>query len=166
MMGWIGTRELAAHGIAIEVAALAFMVHLGLSNAATVRTGLAAGAGDARGMRDGARAAISMSLSFGALVVALFLIWPRPLIAAFLNRTDPDGPAIVAIGVTLLAYGALFQIADATQVMALGLLRGIRDTRVPMLIAAVSYWLVGIPAGYALAFPLGLSALRACGWGW
>ncbi len=158
MMGWIGTRELAAHGIALEVAALAFMVHLGLSNAATVRTGLAGGAGDARALRDGAKVAIALSLGFGLIMVALFLTWPAPLIALFLDTSKPGSAEIIAIGVTLLALAALFQMADATQVMALGLLRGIKDTRVPMVLAAISYWLIGIPVSYLLAFRLGYGA--------
>lgn len=158
MMGWIGTMELAAHGIALEVCALAFMVHLGLSNAATVRTGRLDGAGDARGLRDGAKVAIALSAGFGLLVVALFLIAPRPLIAAFLDTSNPDSATIITIGITLLAFGAMFQMADATQVMALGLLRGIKDTRVPLVLAAISYWLIGIPASYMLAFPLGFGA--------
>jgi MATE family multidrug resistance protein len=134
------------------------MVHVGLSNAATVRTGRLDGAGDARGLRDGAKVAIALSAAFGLLVVALFLIAPRPLIAAFLDPANPDSATIIAIGTTLLAFGAMFQMADATQVMALGLLRGIKDTQVPLVLAAVSYWLIGIPVSYVLAFPLGFGA--------
>ncbi|MBZ4690342.1 MAG: efflux family protein [Cereibacter sp.] len=156
MMGWIGTVELAAHGIALEIAALAFMVHLGLSNAATVRAGRAQGRGDAKGLRDGAKVAIGLSLGFGLSMVALFLTLPGPIVALFLDRANPDSAAIIAFGSVLLALAALFQIADALQVMALGLLRGLRDTRVPMLLATISYWLIGIPASYILAFPLGL----------
>ena len=155
MMGWIGTIELAAHGIAMEVASLAFMVHVGLSNAATVRAGRADGAGDAQGLRDGARAAIAMSVVYGLSMVALFLALPRPIIALFLDASKPEAAAIIAFGTSLLAVAALFQMADAMQVMALGLLRGIRDTRVPMIAAAVSYWLIGIPCSYVLAFKLG-----------
>jgi multidrug resistance protein, MATE family len=159
MMGWIGTVELAAHGIALEACALAFMVHLGLSNAATVRVGWADGAGDARGLRDAARVAIALSAVFGLLVIALFLLSPKPLISVFLDTARPDSAAILAVGITLLAFGALFQMADAMQVIALGLLRGIRDTRVPMVLAAISYWVIGMPAGYLLAFPLGFGPI-------
>jgi len=155
MMGWIGTVELAAHGIAMEVASLAFMVHLGLSNAATVRAGRADGAGDAQGLRDGARTAIAMSAIFGLSMVALFLTLPEPIIALFLDASKPEAAGIIAFGTALLAVAALFQMADAMQVMALGLLRGIRDTRVPMIAAAVSYWMIGVPASYVLAFRLG-----------
>ena len=152
MMGWIGTVPLAAHGIAMEVASLAFMFHLGLSNAATVRAGRASGEADAQSLRDGAKVAIALSMAFGLIIIAIFLIVPGPIIALFLDPTDPDSPAIIAFGTRLLAMAALFQIADAMQVMALGLLRGIQDTRVPMMAAALSYWCIGIPASYVLAF--------------
>lgn len=158
MMGWIGTVELAAHGIAMEVASLAFMVHLGLANAATVRTGRAEGAGDARALRDGARVAIALSVVFGLCTIALFMAAPRQIIALFLDEAKPETAQIVVFGTLLLAMAALFQMADAMQVMALGLLRGIRDTRVPMIAAAVSYWGIGIPAAYFLAFGLGWGA--------
>ena len=155
MMGWIGTVELAAHGIVMEAAALSFMVHLGLSNAATVLTGRAAGAGQAQVLRDGAKVAIALSLGFGLLIVALFLALPVPILSAFFDTAKPEAPQILAFGTLLLAMAALFQIADAMQVMALGLLRGIQDTRVPMIAATVSYWLIGIPASYVLAFQVG-----------
>jgi MATE family multidrug resistance protein len=159
MMGWIGTHELAAHGIALEACALAFMVHLGLANAVTVRTSWADGAGNARGLRDGARVAIALSAAFGLLVVTLFLTAPQPIISVFLDLSKPGSTQIVAIGVTLLALGAMFQMADAMQVIALGLLRGIKDTRVPMWLAVISYWVIGIPAGYLLAFHAGYGAV-------
>lgn len=159
MMGWIGTHELAAHGIALEACALAFMVHLGLANAVTVRTSWADGAGNARGLRDGARVAIALSAAFGLLVVTLFLTAPQPIISVFLDLSKPGSTEIVAIGVTLLALGAMFQMADAMQVIALGLLRGIKDTRVPMWLAVISYWVIGIPAGYLLAFRAGYGAV-------
>ncbi len=158
MMGWIGAKELAVHGIALEACALAFMVHLGLANAATVRTSWADGAGNARGLRDGARVAIALSAGFGLLVVTVFLAAPQPIISVFLDMSKPDAAEIVGIGVMLLALGAMFQMADAMQVIALGLLRGIKDTRVPMWLAILSYWVIGIPAGYLLAFRVGFGA--------
>ena len=156
MMGWIGTVELASHGIAMQAAALAFMVHLGLSNAVTVRTGLAEGAGDARALRDGARVAIAMSVAFGLVMVALFLAFPVVILSLFLDMAKPESAQIVAYGTVLLALAALFQLGDAIQVIALGLLRGIRDTKVPMWAAAFSYWVVGIPTSYVLAFRFGM----------
>ena len=159
MMGWIGTVELAAHGITMEVAALTFMVHLGLSNAATVRAGWADGAGDARSLRDGARVAIALSFGFGCAMVVLFLTMAQPIIGVFLDQSKPQSAAILAFGVQLLAIAALFQLTDAMQVMALGLLRGIQDTRVPLIAATISYWLIGIPTAYGLAFGLGWSGI-------
>ncbi|MCB2116810.1 MAG: MATE family efflux transporter [Rhodobacteraceae bacterium] len=156
MMGWIGTMELAAHGIALQLAAITFMGHLGLSMAATVRAGRAMGAGDRAGLRDGAVAAMALSLVLALGVIAIFVAMPERLAALFLDPANPETPAIIAYAAGLLAVAALFQLADAAQVMALGLLRGVHDTKVPMIMASVSYWLIGIPASYVLAFPLGL----------
>ncbi len=159
MMGWIGTVELAAHGIALELASLTFMVHMGISNAATVRVGRALGARDLVRLRDGAWIAQLLSLGFGLATVGLFLGAAGPMIGLFLDRTDPAAPEILAFGTKLLAVAALFQLFDSTQVMALGLLRGVHDTRVPMWVAAGSYWLIGIPASWILAFPLGFGGV-------
>ncbi len=155
MMGWIGTVQLAAHGIALELASLTFMVHMGLSNAATVRTGRAFGARDAVRLRDGAVVALAMSALFGVATIGLFLGLPQLLIGAFLDLDNPDSAEILAFGTRLLAVAALFQLFDATQVMALGLLRGVHDTRVPMWVAGSGYWLIGMPSSYLLAFQFG-----------
>ena len=159
MMGWIGTVQLAAHGIAMQAASLTFMVHLGIASATTVRTGRFAGTGDAQAMREGAKVAIAMSFAFGLAMVVLFLAFPRPILALFTDTTKPEAAAILDFGTHLLAMAALFQLADAMQAMALGLLRGIKDTRVPMWAAGISYWLIGIPTSYILAFPLGLGGI-------
>jgi MATE family multidrug resistance protein len=158
-MGWIGTVQLAAHGITMEVVALSFMVHLGLSAAATVRAGRADGSGDAVGLRDAAKVAIALSVVFGVSMVLLFLTVPHVIIALFLDEAKPESAAIIDFGVKLLAMAALFQMADAMQVMALGLLRAIKDTRVPMLAAMVSYWVIGVPVGYLLAFPFHMGGI-------
>jgi MATE family multidrug resistance protein len=94
-----------------------------------------------------------------ALVIGLFLTIPREIIGLFLDRAKPDAEAILAFGTALLAVAALFQLFDAMQVMALGFLRGVQDTRVPMWLAAFSYWGIGIPASYLLAFPLGFGGV-------
>lgn len=155
MMGWIGTAELAAHGIALEVAALTFMLHVGLSSAATIRVARFDGVGDRAELRRAARVAIVISLGVALASVALFLAIPGPIVALFLDLEKPESAAILAYGTVLLAVAALFQLADGMQVVALGLLRGIQDTRVPMWLAAVSYWLIGIPCSYFLAFQMG-----------
>ena len=159
MMGWIGTRELAAHGIALQIASATFMVHIGLSNAATIRAGRAFGRRDEADLRGGAVVAIAISVLFALATVVLFLTVPELLLGLFLDPADPERPAIIAIGVGLMIAAALFQFADGAQVMALGLLRGVQDTRVPMIYAAISYWAVGMSASYALAFPLGFGAV-------
>lgn len=159
MMGWLGTLPLAAHGIAMQVSSVTFMVHVGLSNAATVRAGQAYGRGDGQALRDGARVVIAMSLVFAALTVVLFLAAPEFLIGAFMNPAEPDRAGVIAVGVGLLAAAALFQLMDAGQVMALGLLRGVQDTRVPMIIAALSYWAIGVPVSYLMGFTLGLGGV-------
>lgn len=154
MMGWIGTVELAAHGIALEVAALTFMLHVGLSSAATIRIARFDGQGDRVALRQAAGVAVAISFGVAALSVALFLAVPERIVALFLDLRKPESAGILAYGAALLVLAALFQLADGMQVMALGLLRGVQDTRVPMWLAAVSYWLIGIPASYVLAFPL------------
>ncbi|QBY00580.1 MATE family efflux transporter [Rhodophyticola sp. CCM32] len=159
MMGWIGTLELAAHGVAIQIVSTAFMVHVGLSSAATVRAGHAWGRRDIPNLRHAARAALTLSAVVVALNIALFLIFPAPLIALFLDPTDPLKPQIIAIGTSLLAVATLFQLADAAQVMALGLLRAVQDTRLPMLYAVISYWLIGIPSSYVLGILMGLGGV-------
>ncbi|WP_162302355.1 MATE family efflux transporter [Tabrizicola thermarum] len=155
MMGWIGTVELAAHGIALEVAALTFMLHVGLSSAATIRIARFDGQGERQALRQAAKVAVVISLGVAIASVILFLSAPRPIVALFLDLSKPESAAILAYGTVLLGLAALFQLADGMQVMALGLLRGVQDTRVPMWLAAVSYWLIGIPSSYVLAFPMG-----------
>ena len=155
MMGWIGTVELAAHGIALEVAALSFMLHVGLSSAATIRIARFDGQGARGALRQAAVVAVAMSLAVALVSVAVFVTFPEPIIALFLDLSKPESAAIIAYGSVLLLVAALFQLADGLQVMALGLLRGVQDTRVPLVLAAVSYWLIGIPCSYVLAFPMG-----------
>lgn len=152
MMGWLGTLTLAAHGIALQLTSLTFMVHLGLSNAATVRAGNAMGRRDANHLARGAIVAILLSLGVAFVAVILLLSFPQTLLEMFLNPTEPNREAILSIGVSLVFVAALFQFVDGAQVMALGLLRGVKDTRAPMVIAAVSYWGIGVPSGYVLGF--------------
>jgi len=155
MMGWLGTLSLAAHGIALQVVSVMFMVHLGLSNVATVRAGRALGRGDGEGLKRGAVVVLALSAAVVVVTVAAFVVLPEWLLGLFLSPDDPQRGAVIAIGIGLLAAAALFQVADAAQVIALGLLRGVQDTRVPMVIAGLSYWVVGIPISYVLGFVLG-----------
>lgn len=155
MMGWLGTIPLAAHGIAVQLASLTFMVHLGLSNVATIRSGNAHGRRDRPHMARGALVVTAMSVVFAAVTIAVFVLWPEPLISAFMQAGEPARDDIMRIGVGLLVMAALFQLVDGTQAVALGLLRGVQDTAVPMWMAAFSYWVIGIPCSYVLGFTFG-----------
>jgi len=159
MMGWLGTIPLAAHGIAVQLASITFMVHLGLSNVATIRTGNALGRHDPENMRRGALAVTAMSLIFAVVTIVIYLAIPVPLLSIFMEPSDPRRGEILAIGVGLLVMAALFQLVDGAQAIALGLLRGLQDTKVPMIFASVSYWLVGIPCSYLFGFVLGLEGI-------
>ena len=155
MMGWVGTVALAAHGVALQITSLTFMMHLGLSQAITVRAGRAWGKDDRYLLKVSSQAAMVLSLIAAGVTVIVFLWVPEFLIGLFIDPNDADYTAIVAAGATLLAMAALFQLVDSGQVMALGMLRGVQDTRVPMIMAIISYWVVGLPVSYLLAFPFG-----------
>ncbi|MGR3804522.1 MATE family efflux transporter [Marinibacterium profundimaris] len=159
LMGWLGTIPLAAHGIAIQLGTATFMVHLGLSNAATVRAGQAQGRDDGLGLRRGATGVLILSLVVSLITIAVFLSIPEQLLGLFLEPDNPNRPQILAIGVGLVTIAALFQLVDGAQVVALGLLRGLHDTTVPMVMAAVGYWVVGLPASYILGFVAGLGGI-------
>ena len=159
MMGWLGALPLAAHGIAMQAAAIGFMVHLGISQALTVRTGQALALHDMAGMRVGAFAGIALSVIVAVAVVAAMLLIPGPVIALFVSDDDQQRSALMTVGVQLLAMAALFHFTDAMQVIALGLLRGVQDTKTPMLIASVSYWVIGIPCSYLAGFVFDLGAV-------
>ncbi|WP_313137175.1 MATE family efflux transporter [Paracoccus jeotgali] len=156
MMGWFGTQPLAAHGIALQLSSISFMFQLGVSNAATIRTGQAAGRGDAVMMRDAAVTVLWIAAGFGALTSLAFIVLPEPMVGLYLDPANPQSEAILSLAVGLMFWAALFQLADALQVQGLGLLRGVQDTRGPMWLAGISYWVIGLPAGYLLAFPLGM----------
>lgn len=155
LVGWVGKVPLAAHGVALQLASLAFMFHLGLSQAATVRAGQALGRGDSRALRQAGLAAIALSAGFALLTSAAFVLWPGQLIGLFVDPADPVRPEVIAVGSTLLLLAAVFQLFDGLQVLAIGLLRGLQDTAVPFVMAAVSYWMIGLPAAYALGFVAG-----------
>jgi MATE family multidrug resistance protein len=159
MMGWLGPEPLAAHAIALEITAMFFMVHMGLSNAATVLIGQARGRGDLPGLRAAARASVLLSMGFALTTAGIYLVFGEFLVGLFLAPDNPERAVIVPLGLSLLWVAALFQLADGGQAMAMGLLRGIEDTRVPMVIAVVSYWLIGIPTSYGLAFVAGLEGI-------
>ena len=158
MVGWLGTEVLAAHGIALQVAAFTFMAYLGIANASTALIGRAAGRQDLSGVRRAAQAAIIWTAIFVTVALVVMLTFPRTLVMAFLDPATPVDAPVVLLGITLLTVAALFQAGDAFQVIGLSLLRGLADTRLPLIIAVFSYWVVGLPAGYVLGFTLGLES--------
>ena len=159
MMGWLGTVPLAAHGIALQCAGITFMLHLGISNVATIRAGNAFGRGDREHLAKWAYIVFAMSLVAALLTIVGFLLWPEPLVLAFMQPSEPARDQILIIGVGLLAMAALFQLVDGAQVIALGLLRGVQDTKVPMYMAAFSYWGIGMPCSYIFGFVLGYEGI-------
>ncbi|UWR25410.1 MATE family efflux transporter [Sulfitobacter sp. S223] len=159
MMGWLGTIPLAAHGIAVQLASITFMVHLGLSNAGTVRAGNAYGRSDSAHLARGAVVVTAISLVFSVITVSLFFLFPQVFIGIFILPDDPAREQILQIGVGILFMAGLFQLVDGTQAIALGVLRGVQDTRMPMIYAAISYWAIGVPTSYLLGFTLGLEGI-------
>lgn len=159
MMGWLGTIPLAAHGVALNLASATFMIHLGLANAATVRAGNAMGRRDVDHLARGARVVIVLSMVIALLTIAVFVLFPNPLISLFLDPLEPNRTQIMAVGAGLLFMAGVFQLVDAAQVMALGLLRGLHDTRHPMIYAAFSYWVIGVPCSYLLGFTFGFGGV-------
>ncbi len=158
LMGLFGAEPLAAHFIALQIATMSFMIPLGLAQAATVRVGLAFGAGDPDGVRRAGWTAFALGVGFMALWALVLILAPRTLLGAFLDSRDPEGAAVIEIAVVFLAFAALFQVADGAQAVGAGMLRGLGDTRVPMVYAAVGYWAIGGTLGVALAFATGLGA--------
>lgn len=159
MMGWVGTVPLAAHGIATQLASITFMVPLGLGQAGMIRVGLAAGRGDRAGVGRAGWTAIAVSLAFMGACAIVFWVSPEPLVRLFLDLDNPQADEVLAIGVTFLFVAALFQIFDGAQVVGGSLLRGLADTKVPMIICVFGYWVVGAGGAYLLAFPLGLGGI-------
>jgi len=157
LMGLIGAAPLAAHAIALQIASVTFMIPLGLAQAVTVRVGLAFGAGDSEGVSRAGWTALVMGVSFMALMALAMVTWPHVLISAFIDVTDPKNAAVVGLAVTFLAFAALFQVADGAQAVTAGMLRGLQDTNVPMIYAAIGYWGIGLPLGAFLAFKAGFA---------
>lgn len=156
IMGLIDETSLAAHAIAIQIASIAFMVPLGVGQAATVRIGRAFGAADREGISRSGVVAFWMVMGFMVLTATLMITFPRTFVGVFIDVAKPENAAVVRLAVSFLAYAAMFQLFDGAQAVAIGMLRGLHDTKVPMLIAAFSYWAVGMPLGVWLAFGVGM----------
>jgi MATE family multidrug resistance protein len=150
-MGWIGATAVAAHAVALQLAALTFMVPLGLGQAATVRVGRALGRNDEAAVARAGWTAWVLGLLFMATMALVMWSIPRPLITLFL-KDDPANAGVIALAVSFLRVAAAFQLVDGAQVIGAGMLRGLHDTRWPLMFALIGYWVVGLGIGSWLAF--------------
>ena len=154
LMGLIDTTSVAAHVIALQIASFSFMVPLGVAQATTIRIGMGYGARDPRWI--GLAGHVSLGLVMAFMSVAALLIWlmPSQLAALFLDTSVAENGPVLALAVQFLLIAAIFQLADGAQVVGAAMLRGLQDTRVPMVYAAIGYWLFGLGTGAVLAFLL------------
>ena len=151
LMGLLGTEEMAGHQIALNLAAFAFMIPMGIGAAAAVRVGQEVGRNDAGGARRAAGAALSLGVAFMLGTALLFLGLPTVLARAF-----TDEPGVIGVAATLLPIAGVFQVSDGLQAVAAGVLRGVGDTRAPMWANILGFWVLGLPLSWLLGFRLGL----------
>jgi MATE family multidrug resistance protein len=147
--GWLTPVALATHQIALNYAALTYMVPLGVGSAAAVTVGQAVGAGDPSRARRAGWLALALGTGFMLLAAVVFLVAPRPLIALYTSDAQ-----VMAVGPGLLLLAALFQIFDGIQTVSTGALRGLGETHAPMVANLVGYWALGLPLGLTLCFVL------------
>jgi len=147
MMARFGETVVAAHQIAINFASVSFMVPLSVGLATTVRVGHAAGAGDAVAVALRGRVGMLLGVGFAFFSASLMLLLPEAIVGLY-----TQAPEVVPLAVGFFVYAAVFQIADCIQATANGALRGIKDTRLPMIITVTAYWVVGLPLAVWLAF--------------
>ena len=147
MMGWFGAIQLGSHQVTINIAATTFMVALGVSLAGSIRVGQNLGAENPEGVRRAVLLTFALSLGFMGVCALAFLGMPETLL-----RLYTDDPDVLRLGRELLFMAALFQLFDGAQVAGFSVLRGAGDTRIPMLLAGLAYWVVGAPAAYLLGF--------------
>ena len=151
LMGLLGTIPMAAHQIALNLASFTFMVPLGIAQASAVLVGRAVGQGDGEGARRAAGGGLVLGVGFMVFTALAFLLFP-----AFWARLYTPDMELVALAAVLLPIAGLFQVADGLQVVSAGVLRGVGDTRHPMLLALVGFWVIGMPAGVLFTFGLGM----------
>lgn len=159
MMGTLGSTQVAAHQVALNLAALTFMVPVGVAAAGAVLVGQAIGRGDPDGMRRAAGAALAIGVGFMCATAVLFLVLPAPLAGLYTREA-----AVVELAATLIPIAGLFQVFDGTQAVAIGILRGAADTRAPMIINILGFWLVGVPVSWGMGLALG-GGPRGAWWG-
>jgi MATE family multidrug resistance protein len=147
LIGTLGAVQQAAHQIALICASLTFMVSMGLSQAGSIRTSNSFGRNDKNLIRIIGKSTLYIALIYGTLCAIIFILLRKELPLIFNGNSE-----VVSMASYLLLFAALFQISDSTQAVSAGLLRGIKDVKVPTIFIAISYWVVGIPVGCLLAF--------------
>ena len=157
LMGRIGEAELAAHTLALQIAAFAFQLPMGIGQAATIRVGYHFGAGDRAAMGRAGWAALVIGLALAMVSSAIMVLMPLTVLSAYVDVAAPERGAMVALAVRYLLVAAAFQLADGTQAILAGALRGLQDTQVPMAVALFGYWLPGFGVSVVLGLytPLG-----------
>ncbi len=152
LMGLIGVAEVAAHAIALNIAAVAFQVPFGVAQAATIRVGMAYGAQDRVWITRAGNVALVVGIGF--MAASALLIWavPRLMIGVYVDPDLPQNAVVVALALRFLGVAAVFQLVDGAQAVAAGVLRGLQDTRTPMLIALLGYWVIGFGTAILLGF--------------
>lgn len=165
MVGWIGSAERAAHQIVLSLASISFMFVTGISAGATIRVGNALGKKDREGVRRAGLAGLFLATAFMSLSAFVFVVGRNGLPALFLDleavvkpgmAPQPDTIFVLGLASQLMWIAALFQVFDGIQAVGAGILRGIQDVKIPTWITFIAYWVIALPLGYLLAFPLGL----------
>ncbi len=152
MMGALGTATLAASQLALQTVVVIFMVPLAMSQAATVRVGQWFGQGNWAGVRQAAAVSLAMTVGFMALAGIGLFLGARPLMGLYLDWRDPANQAVFDLGAVLLAVAGAGQILDGAQRTANGVLQGLQDTRTPLLVSIVAFWVMGLSTSYVLGF--------------
>lgn len=150
MMGWIGVNALAGHQIALNLASISYMLATGLSTAGMIRVSNQIGKGNLKGMREAGMVVFGMVMVFMFACAVTFFVF-----RFFLPTLYIDDPEVISLAASLLIIAGFFQLSDGVQVVGLGVLRGLEDVKVPTLVTLMAYWVLGLPLGYVLAFPLG-----------
>ena len=159
LMGLISTAALAAHQVALQVTAILFMVPFGISLAATVRVGYAVGRNDAKAVKRAGLVATLLGTALASMLTLAVTAARFAIARAFFGEASGGAAAAVELTATLLLVGATFFVTDAVQTIVIGSLRGMNDTRIPLLLAAIGYWMIGFPCAYGLAFQGHLGAV-------
>jgi MATE family multidrug resistance protein len=154
MMARFGNQALAAHTVVISISSVSYMIPYGLSQAATVRVGFFTGARDSRAARRAGFSAILLAILWMAISGTAMVLFPERLVGLYLDLSDPVNAGALTIALMIMPICALFQVVDGLQTAAIGALRGVKDTHVPMVICFIGYWVIGFGSSYVLTFPL------------